>query len=410
MEQTQESNGKTPKKIEKNDMTEIGLIAVYLVQKLGKPTLNEIHEAGVKKLGCKIHKRRLERALKAASRLGFIAVLQDRMADEAGTVVNVYAVKDLGRWKNAPEYVHVNALLPTLLETPEGAKIKEFFDKGEGTKAGSSKATRGNVVDDYYAFRVTVKNLDPLLGSQIHCPYTDAARKHIAQPTVVAKTDDKGKVTGTAEKKATSDMPEIEGIFVVDELTGEYILPSDVVQGWFATNAARYAGLPEARAAYVAFSPVRIKPKQPTMQLVLPVNNTRTGASAPKSYEAIRAGEEFVISFMAPTKGALSPEQWEKLFVLAGIRPRRGLSPARGKRYGRFLVTKFENLGPVKKSPLDFLVDDVPQSVLDEDGGYLLEALDRLKAVPLSGKFSGTDDADPKEPFPGTEADAADDD
>ncbi len=385
--------------IKKTDYVEVGLIAVYLVQKLGRPTMPEIKAVAEDKLSVSMDGRKLTRALKGASKRGFIAVLQDRTEDSGGQVEKTYSMKDLS-WKNPPEYAHINDLYPKMLQTDEGKAIKSYFDGTE--QSSETKRTKGNVIDDYHALRFQCVLLTPILGSQIHCPATDYAREqgNVALPTVSAKPGKGSKVEVDPKK---DDVPIVEGIFVVDELTGDYLIPPDVLQGWLATNAARYAGLPDARAGYVAFAPIRFKPVKPVMQLVLPVNNARSGPAAPKSYECISAGEKFEINMMVPTKGAMSVEQWEKLIILAGAHPRRGISPARGKRYGAFLVTGFEDLGPIKKGGIDFLTHMIPDSILEEHGEYLKEALARLKDVPLAGKFAGKATPDPEQNFPGSD-------
>jgi hypothetical protein len=379
--QPNKGNGKKQPLVSKKDLVEVTIIATYLVQMLGKPTLDEVKDAARDKLFAKIHHATLKRALEAAQKRTFVAINQAEGED--GQIRKVFSMKNL-QWKQPPEYAHIGNLLPKLLSTDAAQEIKDALD-AEHNKGGG-KSTKRNVIGDYYAYRVKAVLTDGVIGSQIHCPQTREARQQlgIKEPETV--------VTGpnAPEKKKDDSTPAMEGIFVVDELTGDYIIPPDVMQGWVSTNITRLTELGEARAGYVAFAPVRIRPKRAPVQIVLPVNNKRQGAAAPKAYEYIRAGEQIEINFMAPVRGMLSPEQWEKAFILAGLQPLRGISPARGRRYGRFMVTSFECLGKVSDSGLDFLAQSVPGKLMEEHGAYLKDALSRLKGVNLEGKFTGS--------------------
>lgn len=380
MTQTHVNNGQqTPTTI--NDITEMTIIAVYLVQKLGQPTLKELQAKALEKLNCKMDGRTLERALKGAAKRNIIAKEGKRMpSEQGGAVVDVFSMKNLS-WRAPPEYAHITDLLPKLTSTPEAQVIKDRLDKGETEARGSEETkSRGNDIDDYRHFEVLIFTTDELLGSQIHCPYTDQARGITS--SIKRDKDDK------------DDKPEMESIFVMDPVTKHRLITSDVLQGWFITNAGRYGGMQEARGQYVAFKPVHIK-AQP-IQLVLPVNNSKQGAAAPKSYEAIPPGQILLIEFTAPTKGLFSSEQFEKLFHVAGDRPRRGLSPARGKRYGHFRVIGFRDGGALKTGGIDFILNDLPDEVLrkfgkkkleipeqisDEHYKYMMDATDRLRDV-----------------------------
>lgn len=371
---------------ELKELLEVSIVGVYLVQKMGMPTLNEIKTEALKKLNCVIDGRTLSRALKGASKRGFIAIEQRQL--DTGKTAKCYSMKTM-IWKQPPEYAHIKDLLPVLLETDEAATIKSWFDEKE--KKGSTKKTRGNVVDDFHAFEFTAITLDPLLGSQINCQYSDAIKKEF--PTNLDKEE-----------------VEVDGIWQRDELTGEFVIAPDILQGWFISNAARYSGLPEARGLYIAFAPVRIQPnnifssngKGEVYQYVLPVNSSKSGPSAPKPYEAIPAGQEITVRFLAPTKGCLLPEQYEALCIVASTRPRRGISPARGRRFGRFMLTSFTDYGPVKDGDLSWILNDVPESVMDKHGAYIKEAVQRLKGVNLASGFTGTKAEEaPETPFPG---------
>lgn len=359
------------------DLTEIRIVATYMVQKLTFPTITELKEAMKGKLRAVVHPATLMRAMQGAASAGFVSI--HKKQTESGTTETAYKMKNLD-WRNPPEYAHILDLLPILLQTPEAQQIKQWFDSQEGQ--GAKKQQRGNDIDNYVALRWHCISTDYLLGSQIACQATDAVRK--AFPTEIEKNN-----------------IEVDGIWVRDPLTGEFIIPQDVLQGWFAANAMRYYGLKEARATYVAFSPVRITPTR-VEQLVLPVMSKK-GPSAPKPYEALPPGQTFTLDLLAPTKGVMTVESYEALVLIAGLRPKRGLSPARGRRYGRFLVTKFENLGPLKGfQDLSFLEADIPEPLMVEHGDYYRAAVERLRNLPVPDIFDPGD-------FPGgTEDDEAD--
>lgn len=359
--------------VKKSNLAEVGLIAVYLVQKNQFATQDEIIQLGKDKLVCELDKDVLDRALASCKKRGLIAE-ERRKVDKQSR--KVYSLKNLS-WKQPPEYAHVTDLLPVLLHTKELAAIKGWFDGKEDK--GAAKRRRGNDIDNYFAFRVRAKTLDPLLGSQIKCDFTEQVK---------------------SEFPSDADALEVDGVWQRDELTGDYIIAPDIMQGWFITNACRYSGLPDARGTYLAFSPIRIRPNKPPYQYVLPVNSSKTGPAAPKPYEAIPAGQDIEINFLAPTKGGLSPEQYEKLFLIAGLRPRRGISPARGRRFGRFLVTSFETVGAVKEIGVDYLKSDIPEKILAEHQEYITDSFRRLANVNLSSTQGMGDEEEEEAPFP----------
>ncbi len=364
---------KTLQKI--TDQTTISIIGVYLVQKLGQPTLDEILETATNKLDVEIEREDIKRALKGASRAGrdYISILSAR---EGKKTVTVYSLKDANRWRTAPEYAHIGDLLPQLLSTPELAAIKGWFDDKEKKPLDTkgAKQQRGVLIGGYQNYCVRVRTTDWLVGSQINCEATDYIRESLPAGLLVDG--------------------EVEGIFIW-ESDGSVIIPTDVMSAWWKSNANRYMDIPEARGEWVAFAPVRIYPNQDSVkQLVIPVNGPGR-PSAPKAHEILLAGQEFEIHFSAPSKGYLTSDQIETLFIMAGLRPRRGLSPARGKRYGRFVVLEFKCLGAVKTSGLDPFLAQLPA---DQMNDYLRDAAKRLRSVDLTGLQSEEEDT---VPFPG---------
>ncbi len=344
-----------------DNLSEVTLTAVYLVQKHQMATLDEIIDLAREKLAAEIDKDILTRALRGAGKRGLVATERRKVKGKGSTLV--YSLKTLA-WRQPPEYAHITEILPALHKNEVTDKAKAFFESLE--EKGEKKKRRGNDIDDYATFRVSAITMDPLLGSQIACPYLDAIRERFPNDLV-------------------KNGIEVDGLWQRDELNGDYILAPDVLQGWWASNLTRFAGLQDAKAGYVAFAPIRFPASTPVMQYVLPVNSSRSGPAAPKPYEAIPAGQHFTITFMTPMKGILTDEQVEKVLLAASLKPRRGLSPARGRRFGHFLITKFERLGALKSAgDMSHFLTDVPAELLKENGQYLTDAVKRLQGVDLS--------------------------
>jgi len=356
------------------NLTEAQLIATYIVQKMGSATIANIVETAATALDCNFgpNNNLLTQALKGLKKRDIIAENQ-RPVGANSKMVKVWEMKKLG-WKSPPEYAHVGDLLPELLRTVELEDLKSGFDKKE--KQGDEKAGRGNIIDEYRSYLLRVRTLTPLLGSQIPSEMMLKARG------VHEKDED---ITGN-------------GIFERDLNTKEIIITPDVQRGWFRTNVMHPAGLPAARADYVAFQPIRIPADAPMEEVVLPVQSAN-GPAAPKKYEALLPGVEFEIRFSAPVKGFLAPDQLERMLWVACLQPRRGLSPARGTRYGTLLPISFEQLGKVKEGPLDHLLAGVPAELRQQYAGYLDKTVARLSGVKIAGVVNskGMDDLEAAE-------------
>src|SRR5437764_3551711 len=94
------------KKIVKDDISEVKLIGVYLTQKIGMPTAEEIISVAEDKLGCIIDKRTLERALHGASKQSIIARERKKISSKGGQLQKVYSMTRMN-WHAPPEYAHV---------------------------------------------------------------------------------------------------------------------------------------------------------------------------------------------------------------------------------------------------------------------------------------------------------------
>lgn len=357
------------------DIVHVMLIGVYLVQKLKKPTIEEVRTTAKEKLRALIDVRTLKRAMEGAAKAGFIAIHQ--VPVESGRTETAYTMKNL-QFKNPPEYAVVDDLLPILLATDQAQAIKNWFDSQEGE--GESKQSKKNIIREYQVLEWTCRSTDILLGSQPQCEYSEEIRRRF--PNNIQK-----------------DNVEIDVFWERDFYTGAYVITQDVLQGWFASNALRYADLPEARAGYIAFAPIRIQPKGRIYQKTLPVQNQKQGQSKPQKYETLLPGQDFVIRAFAPIRGVAPIEEYERIIFLAGIRPKRGISPGRGRRYGRFLVTQFNNLGPLsKQADLHCIENDIPDEFFENDeiGNYYRDAINRFGPAKTASKYDPGD-------FPGSE-------
>ena len=364
------SNGKPPIRVIE-DTVEMGLIATFLVQKLGKPTLQEIGAAALAKCGARLPDKTLMRVLKGLAKRGFIAV--ENVQLDSGTTVKGFSMKTVA-WKQPPEYAHVSDLLPELLRTPEAEKLKSGFDAQEDK--GDEKQRRGNVIGEYRTYRVKIVSVDPWLGSQPPSPMASATRKKF--PTKLDKALAKEKV-------------EIESLWERDPTDGAFVLCNEILQAWARTNILHRVDLPAARHAYVGFMPIKIPFESvETTQLTLPVQS-QSGPAAPKTYEAILPPVEMEMVVTAPVKGFLMPEQFKRALALAGMNPMRGLSPARGRRFGRFIVTDFKIISSPNKGGIDYLLDGVPEEILAKYGDAARKILGDVSAVETNRAVKASD-------------------
>lgn len=402
---------KKPKKtvdlVELSERAEQAMALLYLIQFRGKASYDELRRDLRDYLGVKMHANTIKKVCEALKKGQFITLGLEQT--ERGDSQTTAAIRTL-LYKGTLEMAHIRNLLPRLLATEGAKQIKAWFENEEQAK--NSKTRSGPEYRHIHNFTVKGILLDLIIGSQIKCQHTDVIRakfpeQNIEQRFVIGKKKKRGKAANGDDEEIVI---EVSGLFSRCPLTGSYQIPSDVLRGWWKANAMKYADMAEGSGDHVAFATTYIDPQYPMTQLVLPVQN-RGQASAPKAHECIQAGEEITISFACPTTGYLHPAQIEKLVLLASLRPRRGLSPARGIRYGRFLVTSFIDHGPVNgldphhcgnppltqvPQDLSFLLSGLPPKLLDTHGDYLKEAIVRLAPVALGDARS----KDPGEPAP----------
>ena len=357
-------NGKKPKKVKfgAKQMAEIGVIAAFVVQHLRKPTFEEIQECVRDKLSATIHKVTLERALDGLCKAKFIT--KSSMSDEKGTGRTTYTMRTV--WRNPPEMAHVTTLLKALATNPEAEQIMAALNAQE--EAGTKKA-RKEGPGDFHQFEVEIVTLDPWVGSmpgdgEVH------NRNRTMFPTRIDK----------------ENIP-IVNYWDRDEATGLFRIAQDVQQGWFGCNVARYFQYGPWWGELVAFSPILFTPDQDPVQIKLPCTGGPHGQNAgPQFYEAILPGQKMTMRFTAPTKKFLTAAQLESFIFEAGLRPRRGLSPSRGRKYGRFAVIKFTDLGLVDGLTTALLRSDIPDHIWQENQDYFLDLFSRIEKFQLSAK------------------------
>jgi hypothetical protein len=339
-------------------MAEVGVIAAFIVQRLRKPTFDEIMEAvsaqPPKGLYASIHKNTMKRALEGLKKAKFVT--DSSSSDEKGIGRQNWSMRTA--WPNTPEMMAVDSLLKVLSSSPEAEVIMSWFNSQEDQ--GTKKDTYKGPCEAHF-FRVTIITTDMLTGSQ----------------------PDDGEVFNIIRDRFPGRIEEenipVKNYWDRDEATGLYRMSPDVLQGWFGNNISGYFKVGRWWGELIAFKPILFKPHTDPVQVKLPCTGGKSGQNAgPQFYEAIMPGQEFVIEFTAPTKRYLTPAQLEAYFVLFGARPKRGLSPSRGRKLGRFAVIKFEDLGAVDGMSTSMILNDIPEWVREKHGEYYADFVRRV--------------------------------
>jgi len=142
------------------DRATMGVLAVYVTQMEGRPTIAEIQETITGKVGYKCLKRDVKNAVLSVKKRGLLSVNSDV---EDGVLEERFSIKDV-RWSNPPEMAHLKTNLPKLLETEEAKQIQDMM---EGIHLdGNKKGGRLPDIRDYVTYKVTFKNIVPILGGE----------------------------------------------------------------------------------------------------------------------------------------------------------------------------------------------------------------------------------------------------
>lgn len=349
------------------DPVALQLLALYTVQNLGQGSLEEIHEMMTKKLQVAVHKNVLENALDALRRRDFVSLTYGKGED--GHRHDIFGIRNL-KFQAAPEVAHYGNVLPELVSSPIAEAIKKGLDAKELKTKSKVKANRLGY-RDYFMVKATFVTTEPLLGGTPRSPYIDRMLK------------------------LTGNKVEADVYFDRDAL-GNPIIAGDQVNGWVRSNI-RIASKSDA-TAYIGSTPakfINVKPSD-TIQFALPIVDQRGGKGLVR-YETIMAGAKFEITFTVPSFGFMTPEAFRPHVAQAGLCPLRGLSPARGKRFGKMLLVGYDVVA-VNASPLDKLqaaLDTLPADLAKQYSSEIAETMKAakgLKSTPVSEPDSEDDE------------------
>jgi hypothetical protein len=311
------------KGIEIEDVVEVSVVALFFVQKLGKASAGNISD-GIQKIHGEVNPNTLEQALEGLRARGLLSYARGK--SKAGESVQMYKTTKV-KWAQPPEVAHISDLLPALVATEEAKKIISILNDAESEGDGDSKSKRKLGYEDYYEIRVDFITMNPLMGSTPPSPYLD-----------------------TIVKKSPYPYPEKADLrFWRDSETGAVVIPSDVVGAWVRTGLRFGFGLADSAAHYISASEIHIMPKE-IVQASLPIidQTTRKGLGI-QTFECLPKGIEFSAHFRVPSRGISEPEKFVAWMMSYAPRPVRGLSPARGRRFGRLEVVGYKIFGQSEK-------------------------------------------------------------
>lgn len=304
------------------DLVHASVLALFFVQKLGKASAADV-EQHMGEIGATINEHLLDQALEGLRGRGLLSYARGSKKD--GEKVRMYKTTKV-KWAAPPEVAHIKDFLPALVETEEARHVINVLNGSEEAGDGMKKSKRQLGYAEYWEITTRVRLLNPILGSQPSSPWM---RKIIAASA--------GKIKAPKE----CDLR-----FWRDEETGDVIIPSDVTAGW-ARNGARF-GLSKSDVVgkYLIVDDIRITPKE-IYQVELPIISEGKGAGL-NTYELIPKGTEFDIRWRIPARGLADPMSFLKWFASYAPRPERGLSPARGKRFGKMELIDYTIHGESK--------------------------------------------------------------
>ncbi|KKL57227.1 hypothetical protein LCGC14_2237520 [marine sediment metagenome] len=320
------SNGSNVKEqlgtMQLDELVSVQVLSMYLVQKLGKASVTDVANKALE-IHAEINMHLLDQALEGLRGRGLLSYARGKKT--SGESVRMYKVAKV-KWASPPEMAHIKDLLPALVCTEEAGRIMRILNGAEEIGDGESKSKRKLGYAEFFEIHTKFRLLNPMIGSQPSSPYLDELVKH-------------SKTTGI---KAPV---ECDLRFWRDDESGDVMIPSDVVCGWIRT-AMRY-GMDKADSAsqYIAADDVRIRPKK-LYQVGLPVIDPkdRTGKGI-STYELLKKGAIITINFRVPARGILDPKSFVMWLATYAPRPHRGMSPARGRRFGKMELVEYEIRG-----------------------------------------------------------------
>jgi hypothetical protein len=325
---TEELHAKLRTEFEKNvdsegrlpltDLVQIQMLTLFIVQKFGQATFEQVKEQALQ-IHALIDENVLAQSLESLRARGLLSYATGKSKGK-GESVRMWRIRQV-QFAASPEVAHVKDLLPILVSSETAKKVVAILNGSEKSEDGEKKSKRDLGYTNYWDILVTVRTLNPILGSQPDSPYLREIVK-------------KG-------PKA----PEADLRFWRDDDTGDVMIPSDVILGWIRTGLRVGAGLGDSAGSYPAARDVII-PNAELRQVALPIIDAKTNKGAGlNTYELIPKGVVFDILFRIPAKGCLPPDQFVAWLAAYAPCPVRGLSPARGRRFGKCEVIAYKIIG-----------------------------------------------------------------
>ncbi len=314
--------------IKLEDIVEVSVLSLFFVQKLGKASMGDV-DTKLRDIGGEVNEHLLDQALEGLRARGLLSYASGK--NKTGDFTKMYKTTKV-KWAAPPEVAHISDLLPALVATDEAKEIISVLNASEESgKDGTKKAKSKLGYTDYFEMSVTFVTKNPMLGSQ---PDSQYLKKIVEKSPFKYPTYEKGQNILR---------------FWRDEVTGAVVIPSDVVGGWLRTGIRQGFGLSDSAANYIAVDDVHIMPKH-LDQVSLPIidQSTRKGLGI-GVYELLPKGTEFTIHFRVPKKGVAEPMQFIAWLIQYAPKPTRGLSPARGKRFGKLEVIDYHLFGESAK-------------------------------------------------------------
>lgn len=351
------------------DLVEVSILCMFFVQKLGKASAEDV-DRKIKEVHGQVNEHLLDQALEGLRARNLLSYA--RGGNKEGHNIQMYKTTKV-KWSQNLEMAHISDLLPALIATEEAKEIIDILNNSEESgKDGVKKVKTKLGYTDYYELLVHFIAKNPILGSQPVSQYLN-----------------------DLVKKSPYPYPPIEKgqnilRFWRDATTGAVVIPSDVTGGWLRTGLRVGFGLSDSVANYVSVDDIHIMPNKEKGEMVKQVSlpiidaQTRKGLGI-GTYELLDKGTEFSVHFRIPKKGLAEPMKFVSWLVAYAPKPVRGLSPARGKRFGKLEVTGYKLIG--ESSDISSMLDAVEDDLQDPRAKKLhLELTAKAKQYNMSFK------------------------
>jgi len=354
------------------DQVVLGIILVYVIQKLGQCNDNLLRDTLRDKLGIYVRKWKtvFRNALNALKKLDLIAINQ--LPGEGDVQEEHYSLKNV-EFASPPHLAHFKDVLPKLLADGTSAAIKVAFDSGEEAEPGeTTKPKRGANIKESHVYSVRFESEEKFLAGRSICPtMRDGLEKSPYQPNIDGYIKQEEEEPRKTKKKKAADRADAKIDRFFERATdGGILIHGGITKGMFCSAIPRLYGLAPATARDNGGYPsIIVYPNNHGIQLTtLPVQASNGKSAAPQTYETIMPGEEILLRFWAPTKGFLDADIIVEYLEFIGLFPKRTLSPGRGTETGKMRMTHFVDHGLVpeifekrkknrKKLPIDAYLD-----------------------------------------------------